>query len=81
MEEAKSINLSLTALGKCINALAEGSAHVPIRDSKLTRLLRDSFGGYILQFMEINVTIIVKLFCRYVIITYVLFLFSLESET
>ncbi|XP_020577627.1 kinesin-like protein KIN-UB isoform X2 [Phalaenopsis equestris] len=45
LEEAKSINLSLTALGKCINALAENSAHVPFRDSKLTRLLRDSFGG------------------------------------
>ncbi|KAI5082099.1 hypothetical protein GOP47_0001842 [Adiantum capillus-veneris] len=45
LDEAKSINLSLTALGKCINALAEGSSHVPIRDSKLTRLLRDSFGG------------------------------------
>ncbi|TYI52508.1 hypothetical protein E1A91_D12G252800v1 [Gossypium mustelinum] len=44
-EEAKSINLSLSALGKCINALAENSAHVPVRDSKLTRLLRDSFGG------------------------------------
>ncbi|XP_031098420.1 kinesin-like protein KIN-UA isoform X3 [Ipomoea triloba] len=45
LEEAKSINLSLTALGKCINALAENSNHVPVRDSKLTRLLRDSFGG------------------------------------
>lgn len=45
LEEAKSINLSLSALGKCINALAESSAHVPFRDSKLTRLLRDSFGG------------------------------------
>ncbi|XP_058084442.1 kinesin-like protein KIN-UB isoform X2 [Magnolia sinica] len=45
LEEAKSINLSLSALGKCINALAESSAHVPVRDSKLTRLLRDSFGG------------------------------------
>ncbi|KAL4383063.1 hypothetical protein GQ457_15G009930 [Hibiscus cannabinus] len=44
-EEAKSINLSLSALGKCINALAENSVHVPVRDSKLTRLLRDSFGG------------------------------------
>ncbi|KAH8521813.1 hypothetical protein H0E87_002738 [Populus deltoides] len=29
LEEAKSINLSLIALGKCINALAENSAHVP----------------------------------------------------
>lgn len=45
LEEAKSINLSLSALGKCINALAENSSHVPIRDSKLTRLLKDSFGG------------------------------------
>ncbi|XP_071696330.1 kinesin-like protein KIN-UA [Rutidosis leptorrhynchoides] len=45
LEEAKSINLSLSALGKCINALAENSSHVPVRDSKLTRLLRDSFGG------------------------------------
>jgi hypothetical protein len=48
-EEAKSMiiamYISLSALGKCINALAENSSHVPIRDSKLTRLLRDSFGG------------------------------------
>ncbi|KAK9124162.1 hypothetical protein Sjap_013764 [Stephania japonica] len=45
LEEARSINLSLTSLGKCINAVAENSPHVPTRDSKLTRLLRDSFGG------------------------------------
>lgn len=45
LEEAKCINLSLSALGKCINSLAENSTHVPFRDSKLTRLLRDSFGG------------------------------------
>lgn len=45
LEEAKFINLSLSSLGKCINALAENSSHVPIRDSKLTRILRDSFGG------------------------------------
>ncbi|KAM7526872.1 hypothetical protein LguiA_016774 [Lonicera macranthoides] len=43
-EETKFINLSLTSLGKCINALAENSPHIPTRDSKLTRLLRDSFG-------------------------------------
>ncbi|XP_048326155.2 kinesin-like protein KIN-UC isoform X8 [Ziziphus jujuba] len=46
LEEAKFINLSLTSLGKCINALAENSPHIPLRDSKLTRLLRDSFGGH-----------------------------------
>lgn len=45
LEEAKFINLSLSSLGKCINALAEHSPHIPTRDSKLTRLLRDSFGG------------------------------------
>ncbi|KNA07435.1 hypothetical protein SOVF_171950 [Spinacia oleracea] len=45
LEEAKFINLSLTALGKCINALAESSPHIPTRESKLTRILRDSFGG------------------------------------
>lgn len=53
LEEAKSINLSLSALGKCINSLAENSAHVPFRDSKLTRLLRDSFGGKILSVYEL----------------------------
>ncbi|PKA60300.1 Armadillo repeat-containing kinesin-like protein 1 [Apostasia shenzhenica] len=46
LEEAKFINLSLTSLGKCINALAENCAHVPTRDSKLTRLLSDCFGGF-----------------------------------
>ncbi|KAL9255941.1 Kinesin-like protein [Drosera capensis] len=45
LEEAKFINLSLTSLGKCINALAENSLHIPTRESKLTRILRDSFGG------------------------------------
>ncbi|XP_048572229.1 kinesin-like protein KIN-UA isoform X2 [Triticum urartu] len=45
IEEAKFINLSLSSLGKCINALAENSSHIPTRDSKLTRMLRDSFGG------------------------------------
>jgi kinesin family protein 11 len=28
-----------------ITALVEGQGHVPYRDSKLTRLLRDSLGG------------------------------------
>lgn len=53
LEEAKSINLSLSALGKCINALAENSTHVPVRDSKLTRLLRDSFGGEIFEYTNL----------------------------
>ena len=43
--EAISINKSLTALGMCISARAEEKAHVPFRDSKLTRLLQESLGG------------------------------------
>ena len=44
--EAKSINLSLTTLGMCVNARASNTkVHVPFRDSKLTRLLQDSLGG------------------------------------
>ena len=31
--------------GNCINALADGLRHIPYRDSKLTRLLKDSLGG------------------------------------
>eukprot|EP00656_Telonema_subtile_P047751 TRINITY_DN5518_c0_g1_i2.p1 TRINITY_DN5518_c0_g1~~TRINITY_DN5518_c0_g1_i2.p1 ORF type:complete len:1069 (+),score=410.93 TRINITY_DN5518_c0_g1_i2:98-3304(+) len=49
MEELKSINASLSALGNCISALADASAgksaHIPFRDSRLTRLLQDSLGG------------------------------------
>ncbi|KAK4308249.1 hypothetical protein Pmani_020043 [Petrolisthes manimaculis] len=43
--EGASINKSLLALGNCINALADGLRHIPYRDSKLTRLLKDSLGG------------------------------------
>lgn len=35
----------MLTLGRVINALVEHSGHVPYRDSKLTRLLRDSLGG------------------------------------
>ncbi|KAK4759636.1 hypothetical protein SAY87_022767 [Trapa incisa] len=44
-KEAGEINKSLLTLGRVINALVEHSAHIPYRDSKLTRLLRDSLGG------------------------------------
>jgi kinesin family member 11 len=43
--EAGSINQSLLTLGRVITALVEHCGHVPYRDSKLTRLLRDSLGG------------------------------------
>ena len=46
LDEAKTINFSLSALGNCIHALTEkNNSHVPFRDSKLTRLLQDSLGG------------------------------------
>lgn len=45
--EGANINRSLLALGNCINALCDPkkSAHVPYRNSKLTRLLKHSLGG------------------------------------
>nr|XP_014350218.1 PREDICTED: kinesin-like protein KIF19 isoform X2 [Latimeria chalumnae] len=47
MKEGAHINRSLLALGNCINALSEksGNKYVNYRDSKLTRLLKDSLGG------------------------------------
>ncbi|QDZ19002.1 kinesin [Chloropicon primus] len=44
-EEAKKINLSLTCLANVIKSLSSGSAHIPYRDSKLTRILQESLGG------------------------------------
>lgn len=44
-KEAGVINKSLLTLGRVITALVEQSGHIPYRDSKLTRLLRDSLGG------------------------------------
>src|SRR5690606_25657886 len=45
LEEAKRINGSLTALGKCIKALTTNSKFVPYRESKLTHILKESLGG------------------------------------
>ncbi|GMH36614.1 hypothetical protein BSKO_04487 [Bryopsis sp. KO-2023] len=47
LQEAKAINTSLTALGKVVmNLSQEGDrGHVPYRDSKLTRILKESLNG------------------------------------
>ncbi|KAJ4719518.1 Kinesin-like protein [Melia azedarach] len=49
LDEAKTINKSLSALGNVINALTCGppgkTNHIPYRDSKLTRILQDALGG------------------------------------
>jgi len=48
LREGAKINTSLLALANCINALGDKSKKgffVPFRDSKLTRMLKDSLGG------------------------------------
>jgi kinesin family protein 18/19 len=53
MQEGANINKSLLALGNCINMLSEKNlgSHVPYRDSKLTRMLKDSLGGNTITIM------------------------------
>lgn len=55
-KEGSNINKSLLALGNCINALADGLRHIPFRDSKLTRLLKDSLGGNCQTVMIANIS-------------------------
>ena len=58
MEGAK-INRSLLALANCINALGDKNKKgffVPYRDSKLTRLLKDSLGGNCKTVMIANIS-------------------------
>ena len=48
MIEGANINRSLLALGNCINILSDVNKRgkfIPYRDSKLTRILKDSLGG------------------------------------
>lgn len=45
LKEGGHINKSLLILGTVIKKLSENSAHVPYRDSKLTRILQPSLGG------------------------------------
>ncbi len=45
LEEAKKINLSLSALGNVIHALTSNANHISYRDNKLTRILQESLCG------------------------------------
>eukprot|EP01017_Pseudomicrothorax_dubius_P018235 TRINITY_DN20249_c0_g2_i1.p1 TRINITY_DN20249_c0_g2~~TRINITY_DN20249_c0_g2_i1.p1 ORF type:complete len:294 (-),score=45.73 TRINITY_DN20249_c0_g2_i1:34-915(-) len=57
--EGAKINRSLLALANCINALGDKSKKgffVPYRDSKLTRLLKDSLGGNCRTVMIANIS-------------------------
>jgi hypothetical protein len=59
MREGANINRSLLALGNCINSLVEPgrkSDYVNFRDSKLTRLLKDSLGGNCQTVMIANIS-------------------------
>lgn len=60
MIEGANINRSLLALGNCINMLHENNSkgqtnYIPFRDSKLTRLLKDSLGGNCRTVMIANI--------------------------
>lgn len=57
--EGSKINRSLLALANCINALGDKSKKgffVPYRDSKLTRMLKDSLGGNCKTVMISNIS-------------------------
>ncbi|KAF0720488.1 Aste57867_281 [Aphanomyces stellatus] len=57
LEEAKTINKSLSALGMVINALTTANvSFVPYRDSKLTRVLQEALGGNSRTSLIINVS-------------------------
>ena len=58
-EEGANINKSLYTLGSCINILSDknkSGKFIPYRDSKLTRLLKDSLGGNILTVMLVCIS-------------------------
>ena len=58
MIEGASINRSLLALANCINALGSSkrNGYINYRDSKLTRLLKDSLGGNCKTVMIANIS-------------------------
>jgi len=56
LKEAQAINKSLSSLGDVIQALQQRNAHIPYRNSKLTRLLEDSLGASSKCVMVVNVS-------------------------
>jgi len=56
LEQSKHINQSLLGLGRVIGALGTAQAHVPYRDSKLTRILQDSLGGNARTSLIVNIS-------------------------
>ncbi|XP_029947707.1 kinesin-like protein KIF18A [Salarias fasciatus] len=59
LREGANINRSLLALGNVINTLADPKSkktHIPYRDSKLTRILKDSLGGNCRTVMIANIS-------------------------
>ncbi len=57
LEEAKNINKSLSCLSNVINALTEKKEqYIPYRNSKLTKILRESLGGNAKTTLIINIS-------------------------
>lgn len=57
LKESQFMNRSLSALGDVISALPSKTAHIPYRNSKLTRILQSSLGGgdcKALMFLQIS---------------------------